>query len=434
MSFQGLPLSLFCIGLHSARAAAGLTTAHVPPSTAQTAVQMPLPLIARVPSTSRSLFALDENSMSPPCSRPLPLIDGYTLTEHLGAGTSGSDVFMAHKGKDGSLVALKVLSRKHGVAACAVPRFIREADITCNLRHANLVKGIEWGETPDHLYLAMDLLRGQSLEALLLDRGRLEWRMATKLALDLAKALAHLQTQGVVHRDVKPSNVQVVIDSPRLVSDGAESGALHAVLIDLGLARRAMDENDNGDNEIPYEIACRDRPAAPSASMMRRVKTPAYSAIGSPAFMAPEQVRDARTASHAADAYGVGATWYAALTGTMPFNGASMQKVMQQVLSGELQPPSAHVRNMPPAVDAMIMWLLATDPHDRPPGGEALVSEIESVLRHPNDAARVQRAREVHARRALREANIEWCVRCAGMAVAVVVTAWMLLPFLWPED
>ena len=159
----------------------------------------------------------------------------------------------------------------------------------------------------------MKRLRGKSLEELLQDCGRLHWRTATTLILHLARALAHLHTVGIVHRDVKPENLMITADNDRCTfssyegeepctraatarrrwTSGAAAPGLRAVLIDLGLARRATSGADATDT---FFGAAEPEPEPTPAMAMRRVATPAYSSIGSPGFMAPEQIRDAATA------------------------------------------------------------------------------------------------------------------------------------------
>ena len=137
---------------------------------------MPLPLVARVPSYARALCSLDEDEPSFPSDESLPKVAGFTLTKHLGAGSSCSDVFEASRNDgDKSCVALKLLSasKSPNAAACTLPRFMREAELTCELRgHPNLCHGESWGECKESgdCYLAMRLLRGQTLGQLLQDR------------------------------------------------------------------------------------------------------------------------------------------------------------------------------------------------------------------------------------------------------------------------
>ena len=400
---------------------------------------MPLPLVTRVPSTAHSLFALDEEvPLGSHCDkdRGPEKVGEYVLTEHIGAGSSGSNVFAATRvdgASSSESVAIKILSATGPTASCTLPRFHREATLTCELRgHPHLVSGIEHGESAGYHYLAMEMLRGQTLDELLGSQGRLDWREATVVALHIARALAHLDANGIVHRDVKPENI--------MVSGAADAGRSWtsagpvATLIDLGLARRAATDADAmclGDDDADDDAngsnpaGARPSPAA-SPAVMRRVMTPAYSAIGSPAFMAPEQARDARLAQSASDVYGLGTTYYAAVTGTLPFSGSSPMRVLQQVLNGDVVPPSRHVPALPRAVDALIMWLLQTAPRDRPPSGAALIAIVEQVLRAPHDATPVARAREELARLRALEDAAAWRQRALACAVAVALLAWLV--------
>jgi serine/threonine protein kinase len=245
-------------------------------------------------------------------------VGNYRLVRHLGAGSSGSNVYEAQLAESDDepnpVVALKVLSSSQGAARAgfSLARFLREVELTRELpRHPNFVAGLDSGiDDAGNHYLAMQYLHGQTLDAVLRERGRLDWREATQMALQIARALAHLSAHGVVHRDLKPDNIMIC---------ACAEGGMESVLIDLGLARRTNDQ-DQGSQAGDLKT-----------TEMRRMQTPAFCAIGSPAFMAPEQVQDARSASHAADVYGLGATWYAAVTGMLPFNGSSPAKVMQQV-------------------------------------------------------------------------------------------------------
>ena len=379
-----------------------------------------LPLVARVPSTT-NLCTLDEDE---PLEKQC--IGGYEVLEQLGAGMSGSTVFKAHmltapNEPEAEPVALKLLKAGFGDS----DRFIREAEITCELAgHPNLTSGIEWGSAEGSHYLVMKLLKGQSLDEMLLGRGRMPWRGSTRLILHIARAVSHLHSNGIVHRDVKPSNIVIHED----IDPSTGNVRLTGVLIDLGLARRVRDSLADDDDD---ETSPKKSPTSPGSSpsgtpiLMRRVKTPAYSAIGSPAFMAPEQVRDARACTAATDVYGLGAMWYAAVTGVLPFDGASPAKVMQQVLDGECVPPSARVAGLPPAVDLMIMWLLSKEPRRRPPCGDALIAEIEALLQAPDECERVRSWQEELAQKCEREETRLWLLQVVGWTVAAAVLAWL---------
>lgn len=142
--------------------------------------------------------------------------------------------------------------------------------------------------------------------------------------------------------------------------------------------------------------------------------------------MSPEQVRDARAALHPADVYSLGTTWYAALTGVLPFNGSSPLKAMKQALNGEAIRASVHVPDLPRAVDELINWLLQGDPRARPRCGPSLVAEIEAVLRAPHDVQRVLHARQAHDLQRKRENMLTSCVHIATGAVGAVLFAWLV--------
>lgn len=138
------------------------------------------------------------------------------------------------------------------------------------------------------------------------------------------------------------------------------------------------------------------------------------------------QVRDARSATFSADVYSLGATWYAALTARLPFDGTSPAAVMAQVLHGKIVPPSVHVADVPAGVEAMILWLLQTEPSKRPRSGPMLIAELESTLAHPHDAKRVQKAKEAMARSDVAEARLRLCGRCVAGVIAAFVFAWLV--------
>mmetsp|Transcript_43454 Transcript_43454/g.98197 ORF Transcript_43454/g.98197 Transcript_43454/m.98197 type:complete len:254 (-) Transcript_43454:134-895(-) len=194
---------------------------------------------------------------------------------------------------------------------------------------------------------------------------------------------------------------------------------LTAVLIDMGLARRESELcNDAAAGIEPFPT---DSPA-----VMRRVATPAWSAIGSPGFMAPEQIRDARTAGHPADMYGLGTTWYALLAGVLPFSGSTPHKVMQQVLRNEVQPVSVHAPSVPKAVEALLDWMLQGEPRARPLCSPSFVAEIEAVLSAPHDEQRVRRARKTHDIMRRREDMLAGCIHAATLSVGVLLFAWLV--------
>ena len=372
---------------------------------------MPLPLVCPTPLTRNNSF---DSSASDDCDPSISVvIGGFKLLKQLGSGSAG-DVYVASKG--GELLALKVLTPRRATAEFAA-RFEREARLTCGVgRHPNICTGVEWGfvEASGCSYLAMELAQGMSLQQMMQEQGRLEWSQACRIICQIAQALAHLAEHGIVHRDLKPANI--IVDP--------SSGT--ARLIDLGLARAVSEvDEERGD-----QSKCAPDIRTTARNSMSRIQTMEGCAIGSPAYMAPEQVCDARSSTAAADVYGLGATWYVAMTGRLPFDGNSPQAVMQQVLQGHVVPPTRLVPTLPAAVEALVLWAMERDPSMRPRSARSLERQIHIVITHPHDVARVQRARAAEAAALRSGANMEylWWVGAAMAALSMI--AWLTMAML----
>ncbi|TVR47092.1 MAG: serine/threonine protein kinase [Planctomycetota bacterium] len=226
-------------------------------------------------------------------------------------------------------------------------RFRREGRLCNQLQHPHLVAVYEHGSHQGCPYLVMDLIAGASLDRILDKSGALDWRKAVSVAAQIADVLAYLQSQGVVHRDIKPENM--LIDSRQRVT-----------LIDLGFAkvRGESDERQSGAHESQQ-------------------LTMAGTALGSPAYMAPEQILDAMNATHATDCYCLGASLYHMLTGKLPYDGSNAMQVMQLVLQGECPPVRALQPSLPASLDALVAWMMRADPAQRP----AELSQVHGLLK-----------------------------------------------------
>ncbi len=266
-------------------------------------------------------------------SRPLalgPLPGGLVLDAAIGEGQCGT-VFRARQVGLDRPIALKVPLEAALADGAALRRFEREAAALAAIDHPNVVGIHHVGTLRDgRPYLAMELLEGDTLDDLLAD-GPMEVDRAMRLAAQLAGALAAVHAAGLVHRDVKPSNVLVTRDH-----DGAE----RAVLIDFGIVRTA------GDVE------------AHDAAL-----TNASELIGTPHYMAPEHVQGERAAG-AVDQYGLGVTLFRMLTGDVPFRGSTMEVVVAHVQAAP-PAPSSRRPELSVAVDALVLRCLAKRPGDR---------------------------------------------------------------------
>jgi len=278
-------------------------------------------------------------------AEPEVIAERFELGVLLGEGGMGV-VFEAWDREGQRSVALKLL-REVDVAQSA--RFEREAQALAALSHPGIVGYVAHGRTAGgESYLAMDQLAGVTL-AQRLTEGTLGVQQAARLGHDVAQALAAAHGQGLVHRDIKPSNIFLQEGDPTRVK-----------LLDFGLAR-AED-------------------AAPL--------THAGSLLGTPGYMAPEQVRGAAPQGPRGDLFALGAVLFECLTGRAPFVGADTEAVLAKILVE--QPPAVReLRSaVPPAFDALIARLLAKDPDRRPADAAEVARELGAVLvQHEADTA-----------------------------------------------
>lgn len=265
------------------------------------------------------------------------------LEDPLSIGSMGA-VFMARQERPRRYVAVKVIHRNLASDSEAwklfLTRFQREADATAALDHANIVPIYEFGETGDVAYLVMPYLPDGSLSTLIEKDGPLALPQAITYLEQVAAALDYAHARGIVHRDVKPSNML-------LHPDG------RILLADFGIARPL-----NLPDLTP-------KAAGVPGSASNTSLTQAGSSMGTPEFMAPEQVRGGPI-SPATDTYALGIATYEMLCGETPFGGGDVTTVLRrQIVSPP--PPIRTIRtDVPPRVEEVIFWALAKDPSDRP--------------------------------------------------------------------
>jgi serine/threonine protein kinase len=272
-------------------------------------------------------------------------IGNCRLTYRLGAGGIGL-VYAGEQLSVGRKVAIKMLGAKAGANDVLVQRFQRESKLAAQINHPNVVHVYDCGYDRGVHYQLMELVDGGTLANLIETHVRLPWREAANLALQITRALEYIHGQDIIHRDIKPANILITV----------EGGQRIAKLADLGLAKQLDAE------QAQMGLTLEGKP------------------LGSPSFMPPEQVRNARDATRQSDIYGVGATFYAALTGYRPFDGKTSYEVMANVLTKEVVPPKTTVPDLPKALGDLIMRCLSKDPAGRPQSAEALARELEQLL------------------------------------------------------
>ena len=265
----------------------------------------------------------------------------FRIDGHLGRGGMGA----VYRAWDSSLerdVALKVLL---GASDASRERFLREARVQAKLRHPNVVSIHFVGQAPsddgDVSFLVMDIVDGESLADVLAREGVLGESRALDIADAIACALDAGSAANLVHRDVKPSNILIDKES-------------RVMLADFGLAKNVtvMD--------APSEAA----PASGKSGDVSGALTRAGAILGTPAYLAPEQARG-EAVDFRADMYSLGVTLYEALTGQPPFTGEGARALLHQHMNETPIAPRVLAPRVRPAVEALVLRLLAKDPAAR---------------------------------------------------------------------
>jgi serine/threonine protein kinase len=239
-------------------------------------------------------------------------------------------------------VALKVMKPSLAASAEFHRRFRREAQLAAAIDHEHLVTIYQVGEDRGVPFLAMQLLRGETLEDRL-ERagGRLPPPEVLRIGREIAGGLAAAHARGLVHRDIKPANVWL------------EAGRDRVKVLDFGLAR--------GTGEDAHF-------------------TQAGAVIGTPAYMAPEQA-NAEEVDARCDLFSLGAVLYRACTGRLPFGGKDTLSTLSALATKTPEPPDQIAPPLPRALSDLVMRLLAKDPEERPPSARDVVRAIERIER-----------------------------------------------------
>ncbi len=278
-------------------------------------------------------------------------------------------VFVALDAELNREVALKQILDRHADDPSSQQRFLLEAEITGGLEHPGIVPVYGLGFGPDgRPYYAMRFIRGDSLkesierfhnnEALGKDPGprSLELRKLLRRFVDVCNAIDYAHTRGVLHRDIKPANIIVGRHGETLV-------------IDWGLAK-AVGKKD-------HDATAVERPLTPSSASGSGETLPG-SALGTPAYMSPEQARgDLDALSPRSDVYCLGATLYCLLTGHPPFEGDDIGAILRAIQKGEFARPSERERSVSRALEAVCLKAMAPNPDARYSSARALADDVE---------------------------------------------------------
>ncbi|CAN5569686.1 hypothetical protein BH24ACT21_BH24ACT21_14020 [soil metagenome] len=263
----------------------------------------------------------------------------YRVDDRLGKGGMAV-VYRAEDALLGRKVALKILHRHYAEATYFQKRFKQEARAMASMDHENIVKIYDICQDEDVPLIVAEYVGGEDLGALLSQQpeNRLDEKRARKICAQLLKALSYAHQRGIIHRDVKPSNVLMTTEGVVKVAD-------------FGIARIVEEE----DAEEPGEI------------------------VGSARYMSPEQLQGGE-ATPRSDVYSVGILLYHCLTGRPPFSG-DLDSLVRQQLHQEPAPPRELNRGISLHMEAVILRSLAKDPADRYPSARAMLEDLQGGRR-----------------------------------------------------
>jgi serine/threonine protein kinase len=282
----------------------------------------------------------DENEV--PTLAPGTILGKYSIVRLLGAGGMGA-VYEATHTEIGKKVAIKVLSPLIAAVPGARARFLREAQLTSRVRHPHIVDVADMGSDGGNTYLVMEFLHGEDLAQRLERLGPIGFEELSDIMLPVCSAVAAAHAAGITHRDLKPQNIFLAAGTRRV----------HPKVLDFGISKG----ND----------------AVTQAGTL----TGTGAMIGTPYYLAPEQILDNRAAGPGSDQYALGVILYECVTGWLPYEGSNLAAIFQAIVQGTYPQPRAHRPDLPEAYERVITRAMSLFPGDRYPDlrqmGQALL-------------------------------------------------------------
>jgi serine/threonine-protein kinase len=262
-------------------------------------------------------------------------IGKYHIIELIGEGAMGV-VYRANDSVLNRMVAIKVMNESIARQDDLRKRFLREAQAAASLQHPNVVCIYDLGDFGGHLYIAMEFIQGVDLEKLLEVGDPIALQARLDIVIDVLNGLTFAHKRGIVHRDIKPANIRVTEDG-------------RAKIMDFGVAHLA------------------------SSSM-----TSTGSFLGTPSYMAPEQITEGKT-SPETDIFAVGCVLYQLLTQMRPFEGPTLQNLFFRIITETPKPVSEMVPALPTALDRIVAKAMAKEPSDRYSTAIEMANELSNV-------------------------------------------------------
>ena len=254
------------------------------------------------------------------------MVTGYRIDYKIGSGAVGT-VFRARKKTSGHVVALKVVDPIYASSPNGIKRFMRAARICQEIVHPNIMRIHELGNSKGSYFIAMEHIAGKEVGAIINRYDRITVNSALQITIQLTDALQYAYERSIIHRDIKPKNIMIT-----------RTGK--AKLVDFGLAKRCTYGSSPTVTE-PGE------------------------AVGTLAYMPPEQLDDALHADHRSDIYSLGATLYHMVTGAHPFNEASFAEFVTSIMTRQPEPLQGKFSSIPVELNPIIHKSMAKKPDDR---------------------------------------------------------------------
>ena len=284
-------------------------------------------------------------------------LGGYRILRMIGRGAMGA-VYQAKQVSLDRDVALKTIRGRMADNPASLVRFTREAYAAAQLVHHNVVQIYDFGEDDGQHYFSMEWVKGGTLSDLVREKGSLDPKLAASYILQAARGLQFAHRSGMVHRDIKPANL--------LLSD---EGVVKVA--DLGLVK-VPDQVD------PEESP--DEPSGISGMQSGTQMTMQGTAVGTPAYMAPEQSADASTVDHRADIYSLGCSLFYLLAGQSPYDGTMASEVIQQHIRAPLPDLNEINSRVPSRLCSIVQRSMAKRPSDRFGSLAEMIDELQDFL------------------------------------------------------
>ena len=263
----------------------------------------------------------------------------YEILELLGTGGM-AEVYKARCHRLNRLVAIKILRAEYTQDEDFRRRFHAESQAVAMLSHPNIVSVYDVSTSNDADYIVMELIDGITLKQYMEKKGVLNWKETLHFAIQIAKALDHAHSRGIIHRDIKPHNVMVLRNGSVKVTD-------------FGIARVMSESN-----------------------------TLTKEALGSVHYISPEQAKGGRV-DNRSDLYSLGVVMYEMMTGRPPYDGESPVAVAIQHISGKPTMPSVINPNIPGGLEQIIMRTMSRMPSDRYPTAAAMLADMDEFRKNP---------------------------------------------------